>query len=729
MDEPLFSCVLPCAKGSEQVLQQEAEQLGVQTLSIAPAVVRGKASLLTFYRLCLWSRTASRVLLVLAHENVDSAEAIYEVARNIAWEDHIAPDDTFAVRFNGLGCGIRNTQFGALKIKDAVVDRLRDIVKRRPDVDAKTPDILLDAHLHKNELTLALDLSGGSLHERGYRQAHGAAPMKETLAATLLYRARWHEFCAQPATLIDPTCGAGTLVLEAAMMAADYAPNLQRQHWGFTRWQNHRPALWNKVIDEAQTRKNAGIVALSDYVFYGYDQNPAVIAAARANAKRLGLEDFVHFAPKRLEDLTADFGARGFVVANPPYGERLGEVQELIPTYAALGHWFKTLPADWEMAVIASNDALLKRMRLRAHKYYQAFNGTIAAQIVHYRRSEQPESQETAAQQKLAQASVGISEQAQMFANRLQKNIQKIRPSAERTQTDAYRIYDQDMPEYAVAIDCYGDAVVIQEYAPPKTIDPQKAQQRLFDVLQVVPEVLALDERSVFLKTRQRQTGKTQYNPAAEKRNEERIVCEGAARFLVNLSDYLDTGLFLDHRPMRRLLFEQAAGKRVLNLFCYTATASVQAALGGASYTTSVDLSPTYLDWAQRNFDLNALSDRHRLQRADVMAWLHSGKSQFDMIFCDPPTFSNTKKEQRVFDVQRDQIALIDGCMQRLAAGGILYFSNNYRGFRLEEALCARYCVQEISENTIDFDFKRRPKIHRVWKIMHRADSEQSAEK
>lgn len=705
--------MLPCAKGSEQVLQQEAQALGLQESRVTPAAVSGTGDLQEIYRLCLWSRVASRVLLVLANEKIENPDDLYALAKSIDWSLHIAPESTFAVRFTGQGQGIRNTQFGALKVKDAIVDELREVYKRRPDVDAKNPDVAVDVHLHRGWITLSLDLSGGALHERGYRQAQGAAPMKETLAATMLYRAGWAEKSHTVETLLDPMCGAGTLLLEAILMAADIAPGLYRAHWGFTAWQSHVPAVWRQLVEEAKTRREQGLAELKLNVL-GFDENRFVVQAARENAERLGLQDYVKFSRKDVMQLryAPTLGESGLLISNPPYGERLGSPMELIPLYAQLGALFKTFPADWSMTLIASDMALIQRLRLRADKQYQAFNGRLEVRILNYLRAAQPEDEK----ESVAAAPQALSEQAEMFANRLAKNDKKLAKWARKVPTDAWRVYDKDMPEYAVAVDIYGDYVVVQEYAPPKTIDATKARQRLYDVLQVVPETLGIDAQHMVVKTRERQAGKAQYNPL-EKRDDFLIVQEGAAQYWVNLRDYLDTGLFLDHRPMRRRVYQEAKEKRVLNLFCYTATVSVQAALGGAAYTTSVDLSQTYLDWAQRNFDLNRLSDRHRLQKADVMAWLTAGESQFDLIFCDPPTFSNTKKENRVFDVQRDHQDLITRCMRRLAPGGTLYFSTNYRGFKLDAAIAENYRATDISAQTLDPDFIRQPRIHRVWQI------------
>ena len=709
MQHPL---VLPCAKGSEQVLLQEAETLGLQNARLGVAVVSGTGDLETAYRLCLWSRVASRVLWIVAEGEVANPDDIYALARAVPWDEHLSADSTFAVNFNGIGQGIRNTQFGALKVKDAIADHLRDTLHRRPDVDAKNPDISIDAHLRKGHLTLALDLAGGSLHQRGYRLAHGAAPIKEHLAATLLYRAGWPQLAVDGYNLIDPLCGSGTLLLEALLMAADIAPALKRQRFGFSRWQSHKPAVWKRLHEEAVARREAGLSRL-DLKIWGYDHDGATLASARDNAARLDLAHCLHLERRDLAHFTAQpgYGARGLIITNPPYGERLGTLSELVGTYDALGAVFKTFPTDWQMAIISSNPDLLKRLRLQRHKTYQAYNGGIETQIALYLRSEQHEGEgET------HDPGAPVDEQARMLANRLRKNRRAAVKAAAAADTDAYRVYDQDMPEYAVAVDIYGDHIHVQEYAPPKTVAPEKARKRLLDALHLIPQILEIPAANLVLKTRERQRGSAQYQKQAA-RGEYLTVREGAAKLLVNLHDYLDTGLFLDHRPLRRRIHEEAQGKRFLNLFCYTASASVQAALGGAAHTTSVDLSQTYLDWAHRNFDANELDSRHRLIKADVMAWLQEGEAQYDLILCDPPTFSNTKKEQRVFDVQRDHVALIERCMNRLAPGGTLYFSNNYRGFKLDPAISARYHCEDISAATIGFDFARRPNIHKAWRI------------
>ncbi|SUO94334.1 Ribosomal RNA large subunit methyltransferase L [Suttonella ornithocola] len=714
--------ILPCAKGTEQLLVEEAQALGLESVKMAPGVVKGEGSLETVYRLCLWSRLASRVLLVLTEGEIQSPEDLYQLVYALPWDDHLSVDTTFSVRFSGQGQGINNTQFGGLKVKDAIVDQLRVVFRRRPDVNTVAPDISIDVHLRKGLVTVALDLSGGALHQRGYRQVQGIAPIKESLAAAVLYRAKWHQLAKQVDSLIDPMCGSGTLLIEGLLMAADIAPGLYRCQFGFEKWQSHRPATWQRLYQEALERKIVGLEQLK-IKFYGFDQHAPVLRAARENLGCLQIDYPIHFERSDITVFSAQpaYGQSGLIVCNPPYGERLGELPELLPTYAALGRAFKTFPPQWQMAIIGSNETLLKRLKLRSEHQYQIFNGALESRIMLYQRDNQPEAVLKSASEENTEtlSSPLLSENAQMFANRLRKNLSKLDKWAKKVLTTAYRIYDKDLPEYAVAIDRYADWILVQEYAPPKDIPVAKAEQRLMDVIQALPSCLSVNPKKIVLKTRERQAGKKQYK-RLQQSDEKIIVTEGAAKFWVNLKDYLDTGLFLDHRSMRRRIFEEAKDKKVLNLFCYTASVSVQAALGGASYTTSVDLSQTYLDWAWENFDLNELSSRHRLERGDVMEWLVGGKDTYDLIFCDPPTFSNTKKTQRVFDVQQAHPTLIERCMKRLAPGGVLYFSNNYRGFKWDNTLNQRYQIEEISATTIDLDFKRHANIHRVWKIQHK---------
>ena len=731
----VFELYLTCPKGLEGLLATEAADLGLTEVREHTAAVRGEATMETAYRLCLWSRLANRVLLVLKRFSMSNAEDLYHGVREVEWAEHLDPAGTLAVEFSGHGSGIDNTHFGALKVKDAIVDSLRGPDGQRPGIDKLNPDLRIHLRLDRGEAILSLDLSGHSLHQRGYRLQQGAAPLKENLAAAILVRAGWPRIAAEGGALADPMCGVGTFLVEAAMMAADLAPNLRRERWGFSGWLGHVPAVWRKVHDEASERAREGLARKPAWI-RGYEADPRLIQPARNNIERAGLSEWVKIYQGELATFEPrpDQNQKGLVVCNPPYGERLGDEASLVYLYQHLGERLRQACLNWQAAIFTAAPDLGKRMGIRSHKQYAFWNGALPCKLLlldvlpqQFVTGERRAATGVASEADTAPAPAAapvaaparLSEGAQMFANRLQKNLKQLGKWARREQLECYRVYDADMPEYAFAIDLYQGWVHVQEYAAPKSIDPQKAQTRLFDALAAIPVALDVDPQKVVLKRRERQSGTRQYERQATQ-GTFMEVNEAGARLLVNLTDYLDTGLFLDHRPMRLRIQREVAGKRFLNLFCYTGAATVHAAKGGARATTSVDLSRTYLDWARRNLALNGFSERHQLVQSDVMAWLEESREEYELIFIDPPTFSNSKRMEGVFDVQRDHVRLLDLAMARLAKGGVLYFSNNFRRFTLDESVAARYSVEEISRDTIDPDFARNERIHRAWRIQAR---------
>ncbi|MDK2749646.1 MAG: bifunctional 23S rRNA (guanine(2069)-N(7))-methyltransferase RlmK/23S rRNA (guanine(2445)-N(2))-methyltransferase RlmL [Halomonas meridiana] len=719
-----------CPKGIEGLLADELTALGAEPGKTTVAGVYFSADQATAYRVCLWSRLANRVILLLAREAmIETAEQVRDVVARISWSQHLAPGKTLAVDFHGRSDHIRHTRFGAQTVKDGVVDALQLAGQERPNVDTKTPDLRIYAHLHRANLSLGIDLSGESLHRRGYRRDVGHAPLKENLAAALLVRAGWPERAKAGEPLIDPLCGAGTLLIEAALMAADQAPNLNRERFGFHGWAGHQEAVWSELKREAEARASIGRKRCKTELM-GFDQSPAALTAAKSNAMRAGIPALITLHGQSLAQLTRPetlTAEQGLLITNPPYGERLGELPELVQLYAQLGEKAKALFPGWTLAMFTGNPDLGHRLGLRAHKQYALKNGALDAKLLLMEiGSVRPAPQQSGepsevgvAPQTSSTAKPAVSENAQMFANRLTKNQKRLKKWLKQSGETCYRIYDADMPEYALAVDRYGDRVHVQEYAAPSSINPAQAQKRLFDALEVLPEALGVDPSKIYVKRRERQTGAAQYQKR-EASGERFEVQEGSARLWVNLRDYLDTGLFLDHRPVRRMLGEMASGKRFLNLFCYTATATVQAALGGASDSVSVDMSNTYLEWARDNFALNKLDPRlHRVVRDDCFRWLETANAQFDLIFMDPPTFSNSKKMRDTLDVQRDHPRLVELAMARLAPGGTLVFSNNQRRFKLDEALSERYAVEEITTRTFDPDFQRRTNLHHVFLLRH----------
>nr|WP_298378427.1 bifunctional 23S rRNA (guanine(2069)-N(7))-methyltransferase RlmK/23S rRNA (guanine(2445)-N(2))-methyltransferase RlmL [uncultured Halomonas sp.] len=727
-----------CPKGNEALLAAEILSLGGQASKSTVAGLYFQGTLETAYRACLWSRLANRIVLCLAREEgIERPEDLQEVAKHIDWTQHLAPGATLAVDFHGQSQHIRHTRFGAQTVKDGVVDALREAGQERPRVELRQPDLRLFAHLHRGRLTLGIDLAGTSLHQRGYRRDPGHAPLKENLAAALLVRADWPARAKRGEPLIDPLCGSGTLVIEAGLMAADIAPNLNRERFGLHGWAGHDEALWRELKREAEARASLGRRRIKSKL-YGVDQSPQALSAAKSNAMRAGIPALIDFQGGAVARLRRPEACNepGLMITNPPYGERIGELPELVPLYADLGERARREFPGWTLALFTGNPELGHRTGLRARKQYAFKNGAldckllmmdIPANDVSESSASGTLEQETSKPESVSRRSEG----AQMFANRLEKNRKRLKKWLKQSGESCYRLYDADMPEYALAVDVYGDRVHVQEYAPPKSVNAAQAQRRLMDALGVIPEALEVRPDHIYLKQRERQTGKAQYQKR-DSSGERFQVREGKALLWVNLRDYLDTGLFLDHRPVRRRIAEMAAGKRFLNLFCYTGTATVQAALGaggrnekgGASDSVSVDLSNTYLEWARDNLALNRIDlSRHRVVREDCFHWLQTASSEFDLIFLDPPTFSNSKKMEESLDIQRDHGRLLDLAMARLAAGGTLIFSNNQRRFKLDDGVLERYAVEDISAQTFDPDFQRRPNLHHCFLIRHREDS------
>lgn len=712
MSQARFFALAP--SGVEPLLAAELAALGADALQPQRSGLVFEGTLELAYRACLWSRTASRVLLELATFPMTEAAALYASVYDLPWEEHLSATGTLSVDFSGSGPGIRHSHYGAQRVKDAIVDRFRARCGQRPSVDPYQPDLRIHAHWRAGQLTLSLDLSGDSLHRRGYRVATVSAPLKETLAAALLLKADWPELAATGAPLLDPLCGSGTLAIEAAWIAGDHAPGLLRVHWGFSQWLGHVPALWNRLLAEARERAAAGQSRIP--LIQASDQDPTAVRAARRNAAQAGLADRLQIECRPWAELEPPTKP-GLLIANPPYGERLGQREPLEILYKALGDGLKQRFVGWRAAVFTGNPELGKRMGLRATKTHVFHNGPLECRLLQFRVMPEFFVDRAAADQRARTAALetALAGGATDFVNRLGKNARHWSRWAQREGIACYRLYDADLPDYAVAIDRYEDWLHVQEYAPPTSIDPVKACERLSQIMAALPAVLAIPPERIFLKVRRRQKGTNQYQKQAEM-GHFHAIHEGPARLWVNFSDYLDTGLFLDHRITRQLLGEMARGRRFLNLFGYTGAATVHAALGGASQTTTVDLSAVYLDWARRNLELNGLAGpHHALVQADCRQWLLWARERYDLIFLDPPTFSNSKRLTGSFDVQRDHAALIQSAMRLLTPSGALIFSTNARKFRLDADALVDLPHEDWSRRTLPPDFARSPKIHQCW--------------
>ncbi|WP_133471549.1 bifunctional 23S rRNA (guanine(2069)-N(7))-methyltransferase RlmK/23S rRNA (guanine(2445)-N(2))-methyltransferase RlmL [Paraglaciecola marina] len=697
----MFEFLVTTSKGLDGLLFDEIATICPDvTLKSKPGQVLFSGELSDAYKVCLWSRLANRVLVKLAEGEIDTADDVYKVTDKANWPSHFGVEDTFMVDFNGTNQSINNTQFGGLKVKDAIVDQFSTFFDERPSVNKLSPDIRIQARLWRNVLAVYIDLSGQSLHQRHYRAKTGLAPVKEHLASAMLIRSGWTSDLTKP--LLDPMCGAGTIAIEAALISTNVAPGLSRKQWGFDAWKQHEQDVWEELSIQAESEKRQ-----PQGKIYANDIDKAVVAIAKDNSRIAGVLDNINFTTQDACKFRLSEDEAGYMVTNPPYGERLSDSNKLMPTFQNWGLALKQAFRDWNLSILTSDRDLLRQMKLSSKKEYKLMNGKLECVLVNFELDER---------NCIVRETKPISND---FANRLKKNLQRTERWLKKQNTNCYRIYDADLPEYNVAVDRYADYLVVHEYAAPKDVPEHKAKKRLQDVVLSLPQVTGIDANKIILKVREQQKGKNQYQKVSQ-RKETIEVFENGAKFIVNLYDYLDTGLFLDHRITRQVVQQKSAGKDVLNLFAYTGSVSVHAALGRAKSITTVDMSNTYIDWAKENFRLNGLKGAYEFVQADCLTWLKSHTSKYDLIFIDPPSFSNSKRMESTWDVQRDHINLISDALKCLNQGGEIIFSNNLRQFKLDESTLTKMglSIKNISKQTLPDDFQRNPKIHHCWSLV-----------
>ncbi len=712
------------------IIEEEARQAGASEIRTVSGGVEFNADLASAYRFCLWSRTATRVLMGLfVDDDIRDADELYDASVQIPWEEWVNPNLTFSVTETTKNCRyLNNSHFAAIRVKDAIVDRIREKFEgERPLVDKDDSDVVFHVHIDGDQVAWYVDFSGRGLHKRGYREAQTDAILSEYLAASVLYRSQWKKTLDnedQIPTLLDPFCGSGTLAIEAALWASEQAPGLvTARKFNFLNLPFHDPDIYEEVVDEALERaEKAKSRTIS---IHAWDIDPRAIAIARKDAEAAHVDHLIDFQVKDFLTVTAEDvpASSGYIITDPPYGIRMESDADLRALYRQIGSQISTLFGGWHTSILCGRQELLGHIDMKPDRTNTVNNGGVTCQIAHYyvfTPEERQQMIDRAIARKQERLAKPLSDGAQMAYNRLVKNLAAIKPVMEKEGVSCYRIYDADMPEYSAAIDLYEDRYIsLQEYAPPATIDAEDALRRLGELIDATERATGIEREQIFVKQRTPQKGEKQYEKMASS-DRFYIVNENNAKYLVNFTDYLDTGIFLDHRPIRAQLASMAKGKRFLNLFCYTGTATVQAAKGGALSTVSVDASATYLDWATKNMALNGFTEmNHFFYRSDCLEFLFDTYDRYDLIFCDPPTFSNGKGRQN-FDVYRDQMRLIKACMMHLDEQGTLIFSNNYRKFKLDERLLEEFNIEDISQSTIAEDFARDPKIHQTYLIKHR---------
>jgi len=716
--KPGLSYASTCGAGLEDLVAEEISLHGGKVMETKPGAVSWQGNLEAGYRLCLWSRFASRILLQIAEFEAPDTDTLYQEAGKLDWDEHFNPKDTFAVYCTLAESSITHSQFAALRIKDAIVDQFRSRTGRRPTVDVMQPGMRINLHVQGSHATLAVDLSGDSLHRRGYRIATVEAPMKENLAAAVVHLSGWTPAFPPDAVLLDPMCGSGTLLIEAAMIYGDSAPGLQRKSYGLFYWRRHDARIWEKLVSEAVEREETGLEKNWPQII-GYDADPRAVSAARRNIQEAGLEDKIQVSQRQLAFVSRP-AESGHLLVNPPYGERLSDREEIKYLYRCLGKKFGHELYGWQIGFLAANPDFSSILRINWSRTIKLFNGPIKCKLHCGISDRQLEEQKFTPQLH----DMTPEQEGEDFANRLRKNCASLFPWAEREGVSCFRIYDADMPEYNFAVDLYEGWVHVQEYAPPGTIDPKKSAHRLQVALKVIRDLLGIPHSRLFIKTRQKQKGKDQYQKKSGtgKLHEVR---EDNCQFLVNFTDYLDTGLFLDHRNTRAMIGRLAHGKKFLNLFGYTGSATVHALMGGAIATTTVDTSAAYLQRARANMSLNGFGGPQNITvQGDCLQWLQENRDRYGLIFVDPPTFSNDRHRKTSFNIQDDHEKLLRLAMQRLSREGLLIFSTNFRKFNLSEALAAEFDVLEITNQTIPEDFSKKPPMHHCWEFRHRMTPE-----
>ncbi len=711
----------------EDLAASEITNLGGIDLETGRGVVSYTGSLETGYRVCLWSRLVSRVYLEIDSFPASSGEDLFQHAFRIPWPEHMPRGITFRVDATGKLPEVVNSMYGAQVVKDAVADTFRRKFGFRPQVDVRRPGFRIGLHMEEERAVLGVDLAGVSLHRRGYREKTVEAPLKENTAAAILIRAGWPEVFKTGGALMDPFCGSGTIPIEAALMAAEIPPGLLRKQFGFENWLGHKADIWQRLLKEGENAGKKGFDVLKKLKkgrITGSDSDIRAVRSARENAEEAGVSPGVLLFEASAEEAAPPAGMeKGLVLTNPPYGERLGDKKAAEETFRMLGETLKKNFTGWEAAVLSSDPEAARKIGMSASRTNTLFNGPIRCSL--YRFSiwdplEQPKQrsgeQVTVSVKREGKTFDRLKDEANrslgMFRNRLEKNIKHIGKWARRNGVTCFRVYDSDLPEYAVSIDWYENTwVVVNEYKAPNTVPEIRAKARLEGILGILPEIMDAEPENIFLKQRKQLKGKDQYDKQSE-RGKEAVIREGDCRFYVNFTDYIDTGIFLDHRITRSMIGEAAGGTRFLNLFSYTATATVHAAAGGALFTVSVDNSNTYTDWGKRNMELNGhTGSNHRFVKDDCVAWLQESNEEFDLIFLDPPTFSNEKKRNLLFDIQRDHVKIIRMCMDKLTPEGLLFFSTNFRKFKIDRKRLSGYKLTNITAKTIPEDFKRKDRL------------------
>ncbi len=746
----LLQLIVTAAAGTEAVVKRELADLGYAARTVTPGRLLFPADEAAICRANLWLRAGERVLIQIGSFPATDFGALFDGTAALPWERWLPRDAEFPVAGRSYHSQLSSVPACQRIVKRAIVKRLMDAhhVAVLPE---NGPRCAVEISLRDDIATLTLDTTGVGLHKRGYRSLVAEAQIRETLAAVLVMLSYWRP----GRMLVDPFCGTGTIPIEAALIGRNLAPGLNRSFAAET-WLTLDASHWRLAREEA---RDLALPPLAERLI-GYDIDGDALSLARYHAEQAGVAADVHWQQRPFAELRAK-AEYGCIITNPPYGERMGNSAEIEELYRTFPLVLRRLPT-WSHYILSARRDLEALVGQRADRRRKLYNGPIECTYYQFfgprpptgelrepkdevarrlddQSASEPEDElprsEPATQQTRHEPSrrqlpprpafggllPSAARQADEFANRLRNRARHLRRWPTKRGITCYRLYERDVPGVPLVVDRYGEALHIAEFVRPDERSPAEHADWLDLMVRTASEVLEVPRELVFVKQRDRQRGAAQYGRVGD-RSARFVVEEAGLKFLVNLSDYVDTGLFLDHRPTRKMVRDAAARKRFLNLFGYTGAFTVYAAAGGAASTTTVDKSPTYLDWASENLSLNGFTGpEHRLIRSDIREFAGGLKRNdaWDLAVLDAPTFSNTKGVDVPWDVQRDHAELLRRLAPHIVRSGRIFFSTNFRRFKLDEASLDAYRIRDITRRTIPEDF-RNQRIHSCWILVRR---------
>lgn len=710
-----------CASGFESLLADELKTLGIRHVRPLKGGVAFFGPIKDGYKACLWSRVATRIQLVLTRVDASNAQALYNNTLSFEWEEHVPSGATIAVAAHGTNAHLRKTTFTALKAKDALCDRLRDVRGSRPNVDTANPNFMLDIALHEHKATLYLNLSGESLHRRGYRKdkEQTEAPLKETLAAGMLSAAGWPEIAQVGGCLIDPLCGSGTIAIEAALILSNTAPGILRSHWGFEGWKRHSQNLWDQILEDAVCQKE--YPSGKPHIIAG-DRDAHALAIARDNAERAGVAPLIQF----IEDDAAQLGrhlrwmrnnrAPGLLATNPPYGKRLLTRAELPLTYGAISRAVEALPSSWTVAIITPDAGIDSALGRTPRHTLPCFNGPIPVWIRCYHMSDERLTCNVTSLEG-HNSILPISEKSSsQFATRFRKMARDRARWAQKQGICCYRVYDADLPDYAYSIDLYASAttgakvrfVYLSELKRPRSTQIERAARRLTDAISVISTILDVDSTSIFVQTVNGKRPPRDHVLAT--------VCENSLKFEVDANDP-HAVLPLRGRKIREQILSMARGRSVACLFATGTAALVYALAGGATSAVVVDASAKHLKQIRHTMRANGFSGKgYRTVQSEIRSWLdHEAKNQhaYDLFICLPPSWLSAKAAGgQEWATEADCYDLVRQCADALAPGGTILLGT-LEGQALPNPDSFDHLglvVADISSQVLPYDFERSPK-------------------